>query len=452
MFIFQNNGYPKFNLDGIEAKYYIPKSIVSKFDISLELIPDNEKGLDLRVEYCTELFEQEFAINFAEHYIKILEEVCYNVEIKIRDINILTEKEKKILQEFNNTKVDYSKDKTVIKQFEKQVEMHPNEIAIVFENRKISYKVLNEKANALANQLLLRKVTTKNVVGILLSRSENVVIAMLAVLKLGCAYMLIAPGLPNDRINYMLSDSHAVALITEEIAQYVKFENKIFIDELTSNNTIDINIEDSIENPFSIIYTSGSTGKPKGVVLTNKGVVNMVLSYQKILNTNICKNFLSMSTVSFDMFMVETMVPLLTGKTIILTNEEEQKIPVYTSKLMLKNNVDFILTTPSRIELFLTNELFECLAKAKIIQLGGEVFTLELKDRLQKQTNANLYNGYGPTEITACCSSKKVEDYVSVGTPFCNTQIYVLNSANNICPIDVPGEICVAGEGVSLGY
>ena len=106
----------------------------------------------------------------------------------------------------------------------------------------------------------------------------------------------------------------------------------------------------------------------------------------------------------------------------------------------------------TQIELFLTNELYECLQNIKIIQLGGEVFTLELKERLQKYTKANLYNGYGPTEITACCSSKRIKDYISIGTPFCNTKIYVLNSDNNICPINIPGEICIAGDGVALGY
>lgn len=452
MFIFQNNGYPKFNLEGTDAKYYIPKTKVSKFDISLELMPNSEDSLDMRIEYCTDLFDKEYVENFGAHYLKILEEICQNTDIKIKDINILTEKERNLLKEFNNTEEKYLKNSSVIKEFEKQVKLHIEDNALIFKNKKITYNELNERANGLAKKLLLQDVKPKNVVGILLSRSENTIISMLAVLKTGCAYMLIDPNLPNDRINYMLSDSKAIALITEESAKYIKFKNKIFIDQNYTNCTENINIDDNIENPFSIIYTSGSTGKPKGVMLCNKGVINMVLSYQKILNVNICNNFLSMSTVSFDMFMVETMVPLLSGKTIILTTEEEQKIPVYTSRLMLEHKVDFILTTPSRIELFLANKLYECLEKTKIIQLGGEVFTLELKDRLQKCTKANLYNGYGPTEITACCSTKKVEDDISIGTPFCNTQIYILNSENNICPINIPGEICVAGDGVSLGY
>lgn len=452
MFIFQNNEYSEFQLDGIKAKYYIPKSNVSKFDISLEIMPNKNKAFDMNIEYCTELFNREYAIDFGEHYIQALRDVCENPEIKIKEINILTIKEKEQLQQFNDTNVYYEKDKSVIKIFEEQAKNNPETTAIIFENKLITYKELNEKANGLAKKILENKIETKNVIGILLQRSENVIISMLAVLKVGCAYMLIDPNLPSDRIEYMLEDSNAAALITQDSEKYVKSKNKIFIEKEINKLENNLNIQDNIENPFSIIYTSGSTGKPKGVMLKNQGVINMVLSYKKILNIDICNNFLSMSTVSFDMFMVETMVPLLSGKTIILTTEEEQKIPVYTSKLMLKYKADFILTTPSRMELFLTNQLNECIEKVKVIQLGGEVFTTELKVRLQKITRANIYNGYGPTEITACCSSKKVEENISIGRPFCNTKIYVLNEDNNICPINVPGEICIAGDGVSLGY
>ena len=451
MFIFQNDGYPEVKIDEIKTKYYIPKSNVSKFDISLELMPAQDDTIDIYVEYCTKLFDKEYVENFTKHYISILNTIVQNPNVKIKEIDILTNEEKSLIQEFNDTHVQYSKEKTVIRIFEEQVEKYPNKTALIFQNKNITYKELNEKANALAKKLIDRNIKSESIIGILLERSEKVIISMLAVLKTGCAYMLIDPNLPNDRIKYMLSDSKAAWLITEETVKYIKFKNKIFL-EVLENVKENLNIDDDIENLFSIIYTSGTTGQPKGVMLKNKGVINVVLSHQILLDTDKCKNFISMSTVSFDMFIVEIMVPLLTGKTVILTTEEEQKIPTYTSKLILKNNVDFILTTPSRIELFLTNKLYKCMENLKIIQLGGEVFTLELKQRLQKCTNARLYNGYGPTEITACCTMKKVEDNVSLGRPLCNTQIYILNEDNNICPINIPGEICVVGDGVSLGY
>lgn len=455
MFIFQNNGYPKFNLDGIEAKYYIPKSNVSKFDISLELIPNNENSLDMRVEYCTELFDKEYAKDFGEHYLKILQEICNNVQIKINEIDILTEKEKNILKEFNNTEVEYSKDKSVIKLFETQAKMHCDEIAIIFENKKVTYKNLNEKANALAHQLISQNVTPKNVVGILLSRSENVIVSMLAVLKAGCAYMLIAPNLPNDRIAYMLSDSNAQALITEETAKYIKFKNKVFIDKLQENSVENINIEDSIENPFSIIYTSGSTGKPKGIKTTNKGIVNLINSYKNILKAEKYNNFLSICSMSFDMFTVETILPLLFGKTLILTNEEEHKSPIDINNIIDKYNVEIMFITPSKCNLLLMANNSEKLKKFKNIQFGGENFKTSIYNEIKALVkDIEIYNEYGPSEITSCCSIKYIEDAddISIGKPINNTQIYILNESNNICPINIPGEICIAGDGVSLGY
>ena len=153
------------------------------------------------------------------------------------------------------------------------------------------------------------------------------------------------------------------------------------------------------------------------------------------------------------MFIVEVFITILTGKTLILSNEEQQKIPLLIHDLIKNHNVNFVLTTPSRINLMLSQNLLNDLSSIKIIQLGGEVFTVDLYHQLSRVTNADIYNGYGPSEITACCSSKKIIDStISIGKPFNNFNIYVLDKDNKICPIDVPGEICISGDGVSLGY
>ena len=164
--------------------------------------------------------------------------------------------------------------------------------------------------------------------------------------------------------------------------------------------------------------------------------------------------FLSISTISFDMFMVESFVPLLSGKTIILSNTEEQKIPTSISNLIKKYKVDFILTTPSRMELLFINEdTKSCLQYLKVIQLGGEVFTSNLFEKIQKYTTAHVYNAYGPSETTACCTVKHIQSHsINIGKPLYNIKIYVLNSDLNICPVGIEGEICVSGDGISKGY
>lgn len=181
----------------------------------------------------------------------------------------------------------------------------------------------------------------------------------------------------------------------------------------------------------------------------------MVYSYKHFLYTDTCQNFLSTSTVAFDMFIVENFVSILSGKTVVLANEDEQKVPIFTSKLIEKYNIDFILSTPSKIELLLLDKkTSSCLKNVKIIQLGGEVFKPSLYSRLSSYTNAKIFNGYGPSECTACASNKEIinEDNITIGKPFLNTRIYILNDDLNILPIGYNGEMYISGFCVGSGY
>ncbi len=456
MFIYQNNGNVSIDFDGAKSKLYTPKTNVSKFDLSLEIIPENN-GFNLRFEYCSKLFNQDFITRLSKHYINILQTVINENDIKIANIDMLSKEEKEqIIHDFNNTKVDYPKTQTAIQLFEEQVKKEPDAIAVIFEEQKLTYRQLNEKANQLAHYLVENGVKNNDIIGIMLERSFEMIISMLAVLKANAAYMLIDVNLPENRILYMLNNANSTLLITASDIKNIDFDRKLFVDreKIDANHENNLNLNYNINNTFCIIYTSGSTGTPKGIELKNNGVVNLVLSYKLDLNTDICTNFISISTVAFDMFIVETFVPLLSGKTIILSNAEEQKIPTSISHLITKHQVDFILTTPSRMELlFMNDDTKKCLRNLKIMQLGGEIFTANLYDKLQECTNATIYNGYGPSEITACCSNKKViSKEVTIGKPNCNTQIYIVNTDLNLCPIGIEGEICISGSGLAKGY
>ena len=457
MFIYQNMGAPMLNFKDIQTTFVAAQNHISKFDFSLEIVP-NKENFALRLEYCTKLFDEKFIQNLANRYLKILTTVSDDTTIKIANIEMLSEEEKtQILHDFNNTKMPYDKEKNLQTIFEENVEKNPNKTAIIFEDQTISYQDLNQKANQLANYLLANRIKPNDIVGIMLPRSIETIICMLGILKAGAGYMLIDTSLPKDRIEFMLNNAKAKLLLTSPKFKKIEFESiyQFSLENLQYYNIANPNVENSIDDTFSIIYTSGSTGTPKGVTLKRQGVVNLALIYQEILGTNSCDKFLSISSIAFDMFIVENFVPLLTGKTIILTNEEQQKIPQYISQLILDYNIDFILTTPSRIELLINDETTSsALKKLKIIQLGGESFTPTLYTKLKNYTNANIFNGYGPSEITACCSNKKIENngIINIGKPNCNTQIYLLDKDLNLCPIGIEGEICVGGDGVSKGY
>lgn len=456
MFIYQNDGLEKLNFSGVNSEYYMPDIPVSKFDLSLEIIPSNN-GLDLSFEYSCNLFTEDFISSLSCHYINILNTIIKDINIKIADIDMLALKEKKkILHDFNNTSHNFNKNQTITELFEFQANKAPNKNAIVFENNKISYRLLNEKANSLAHYLEKKGIIRNDVIGIMENRSIEMIISILAVLKAGGTYILIDNTLPSHRVKYMLTNSNAKLLLTDNDNYSIDFSNQFNINNFDySKDTENIKCKNQLFDSFAIIYTSGSTGNPKGVLLSQSGLINLVYSFDKIMKIGNYSSHLGMSAVSFDMFAVELYSSLLLGRTLYLLNAEEIKNPVLMSKIIVDNNVEFLITTPTKIELLLSNNTTaKCLKTLKGFQLGGEIFSSSLYERLSKYTNAKMYNGYGPTEITACCSNKLItsKNNINIGNPIPNTEIYILDNDMNICPVNVPGELCVAGKGVSLGY
>lgn len=460
MFIFQNTGNPEVSFGDIKAKYYIPDMHISKFDLSLEIIPENDY-LNLSLEYRTDLFENWFIQNMTTHYINILEKIIDNPNVAIKDIDILSAEEKnKLLYDFNHTAVPYSKDKTVSQLFEEQVEKTPDSIAVVFGEQQLTYRELNEKANSLANYMKCFSVTSGTVVGILLNRSIEIVISMLATLKLGAAYLPLDPTYPESRIDYILKDSNVNLILTSQNLTN-KFSSQInYINTSMSNNEIYLKI--SSKNPeanFSsdalayLIYTSGSTGKPKGVTISNKNIINFCTGIAIQTPIQKFKNIVSITTICFDIFVLETLFPLLYGMTIIMANEEEQVNPKCLNTLCLKNNVNILQTTPSKFSLLLSDKNnLEYVKNLKYILLGGEPFPEKLLAELKVLTNAKIYNMYGPTETTVWSSVKEItnEKKITIGKPIANTQMYILDDNLKLLPIGFSRQFIYWSEMVFL--
>ena len=462
MFIYQNNGYKKLNFKNIKSEYYIPDTNISKFDLSLEAIP-MESEIKLSFEYATKLFDEEFIENLSEHYLNILKVILENVDTTIANIDMLSVEEKnKILYDFNDTKVNYSKDKTISVLFEEQVQNTPNNIALVFENETLTYKELNEKANSLAYYLRNNGIGRNNLVGIMVNRSFEMIISILAVLKAGSAYIPIDPTYPKDRIEYMLSNSNSKILLTQKhLENKINFENKLFIDlsnteiySLPNENLKNINTPEDLSY---VIYTSGSTGVPKGVMLTHKALSNLTNycnNYVEYLKEPIYRTIVSITTMSFDIFIFETLISLQKGLKLVIANENEQNIPNLLNDLIEKNNVKIIQATPSRMQIFLNNlNSIPALKDLDYITLAGEQLPLSLVNTLQELCGANVYNGYGPSETTVFSTLTKMDvKTVTIGKPLDNTQIYILDNNLNPTPIGISGEIYISGDGVGKGY
>ena len=464
MFIYQNNGNASANFDGINAEIYVPKGNIAKFDLSLEVIPENDV-LNLRFEYCTKLFNKDFITRLSKHYLNILQAVINDNDIQIASIDMLGEEEKnQILYDFNNTKADYPKDKTIVDLFEEQVKLTPNNIALVFENQSLTYKELNEKANSLAFYLRNKQVKNNSIVGIMLNRSLEMIIGILAVLKSGGAYIPIDPDYPTDRIEYLLDNSNCSILLTsKDLFKKINIDCEK-IDICLNNNTIynlhkDNLTNISMPNDLSyIIYTSGSTGKPKGVMLTHKALTNLTYYCNNIIpylknRENIA--IVSVTTISFDIFIFETLISLQRGLKLVIANSNEQTIPHSLNALIQKENIQAIQTTPSRMQLFYQHiDDIPNLSNLKYIILAGEPLPINLKNNLLELTHGKVFNGYGPSETTVFSTLTDVtkQNEITIGKPLANTQIYILDNNLKPCPIGVSGEIYISGDGVGRGY
>ena len=460
MFIYQNNGYSSAIFDGISSEYYIPDTKISKFDLSLEIVP-TDTSLDLSFEYCTKLFNKSFIETLSNHYLNILNAILENIDVKIANINMLSKEEKnKIIYKFNDTEMDYPKDKTIAKLFEEQAQKNPNNIALIFENQQLTYKELNEKANSLAHYLRSYGIGRNDIVGIMVNRSLEMIVGILAVLKSGGAYIPIDPEYPEDRIQYMLENSNAKLLLTQEkLENSLSYKNKKCIDlsisELYNENSSNLENINEPDDLCYVIYTSGSTGLPKGVCLKNINIVNFIFAILKEINFSSNETIVSITTISFDIFVLESLLPLLNGMKIVIATEEAQTDAKHFSDLCKANKVDIIQTTPSRMQAYLFDEnISKFISGIKYLLIGGEPFPPQLLEKLHTIYNGKIYNMYGPTETAVWSSIKDLSntENITIGKPIGNTQLYVLDSFKNPLPAGVPGELFISGDGVCKGY
>lgn len=416
-------------------------------DIDIHLYDMNDTGdINIAYDYLISKYSIDDICSIHARFLYIINQVLENNDITLNEIEIVTpDEKKKILYDFNNTSADYPRDKTITQLFEEQVEKTPDNIAVVFENQKLTYRELNEKANSLASYLRSQKIGRNDIVGIMVNRSLEMIISILAVLKSGACYIPIDPEYPQDRIEYMLNNSNAKLLLTfKRLKNKVTFDNKLFVEldnELynsNKDNLININEPDDLAY---IIYTSGSTGKPKGVMLKHSNINNFIQGMCNVVDFNSEKTIVSVTTISFDIFVLESLLPLEKGLKIVIANENEQNDARLFNSLCLENNVNIIQTTPSRFQVLISdsNEL-NYLESITDILVGGESFPKMLLEKLQQLTKSNIYNVYGPTETTVWSTVKNLTDETSItiGKPISNTRCYILDNNKKLLPVLTP--------------
>ncbi len=442
------------------GKWLSNRSQAESLQIHIKDIAEEKNKLSIHYDFLTDIFSKEDISLLHKRILGLIDQVLKQPDMIVNNLEIISSSEKKLLlKTFNDTKVKYNKNSNIVKEFEKIAKQYPQNIAVVDKDTSYTYKELNEKANFLAQNILNQKVST-DIIAFSLKRSVDMIVTILAILKSGHTYMPIDPEYPTERIEFMLENSNTKMLITtQEFHKKINYQNNcIYYENISFDKKIE-NLNISIpENKLCyIMYTSGSTGIPKAVTIMHYNVLNFVKSMQERLNYTLSDNnkILSVTTVCFDIFVFELFPTLLSGLTLVIADELESRSPKLLSDIIQKHKITKILTTPSRIELLFSNPAYlKSLSSIKEFILGGEPLPITLLRKLQEFTNANIFDLYGPTETTVYSTFKDVtnSDFITIGKPINNTQIYIINDNNHLQPIGLVGEICIGGDGVGAGY
>lgn len=455
-FVYQADGEKQFTVGGASLAPQFIDTHTAKFDITFELTP-KENGCDLRIEYNSGKYGSKLIDRLFASYVRIIEQLAVE---NIADINVLSKEEyQKVIYDFNDTAVEYAKDKCVHELISEQATKTPDKIALVFENEHLTYKQLDETSNSLAHCLRQKGIKPNDVVPIIAKRDWRIIVAMLGILKAGGAYMPVDPSYPAERIEYMSETANS------KIALSYGYFNKLNVEiiDLTdfdfSVDTQNIKNVNSSSDLCYIIFTSGSTGKPKGVALRHSNVVNYCDNNN---NNNVChkiiksgyESIVSVTNIVFDIFVTESLLPLVNGLTIYFANDEQVFSQQKLSELFSNSKIDVMQTTPTKMRSYIFDKNnVAYLSRLKAIILGGEALPADLYEELRKYTSAEIFNIYGPAETTVWSTNKLVESTdITIGKPIANTQVYILDQNRKPLPIGVAGELCISGDGVGAGY
>ncbi|MCU0285930.1 MAG: amino acid adenylation domain-containing protein, partial [Acidobacteria bacterium] len=468
---------------------------MSHYDLSVGIMLFNE--IEIKFSFKQELFEKETIENLAVHFKIIIQKMIEQPEMTLSQLGIISIEEKyRILYEFNNTAVEYPRDKTIHQLFAEQAAQTPGAIALVAretrtekqEEKKrrreeekngdvetlratslqyqyqISYSQLNEQSDRLADLLIGKGVLPDTIVGIMMERSIEMITGIFGILKSGGAYLPIDPGYPQERINYMLKDSSAaILLINLELERMNNCQCSIVNCQLSTGESPGNFQHSAFELPLIqhsnhlayIIYTSGSTGRPKGVMINHRNVVRLVkgTNYIEFLPGD---SILQTGAMEFDASTFEVWGSLLNGLKLVLVNKETILIP---GKLKAVLGVFAVSTIWMTSQLFnqMLQEDSEIFAGLKNLLVGGDVLSPSHIGRLKsKYPRLNVINGYGPTENTTFSTTFPIQDEytanIPVGKPVANSTAYIVDRYNQLQPIGVPGELLVGGDGVARGY
>ena len=430
----------------------------AQFDLSLTVEMEFSKKAYLT--YNTDLFKPETAQRILNHFVTLLRNVLSNPTARLSDVAMLSRAERfRMLEEWNRTSAEYPKTQCLPELIAGQVATSPNAVALSMDGRTLTYGAMNARANQLARLLQGHGVKPGIVVGVCLERSIDMVVALLAVMKAGGAYLPLDPDFPRDRVRFMVEDSETPLLITTSA-----------VAERFSGQACDVLCLDRIEADLMkaarhdlpptaapqelayILYTSGSTGQPKGVEISHRSLVNFLWSMKREPGCSSKDVLLAVTTLSFDIAGLELYLLLLVGGRVEIVSRATSTDGRKLSELLSAVRPTIMQATPATWRLLLESGWSG--DSELTVLCGGEALSTDLAERLIERTKA-LWNMYGPTETTIWSTVERIElgaQPITIGRPIANTEVYILDRHRQPVPIGVSGEIYIGGDGLARGY
>ena len=436
----------------------------ARFDLELYL-RESEEGLSGFLGYSTDLFDATTAARLVEHFQSLVEATVARPELPLASLPLLSESERQLAIEWNDTHADYAYESSLAELFEQQVALAPDSVAVEFGSETLSYGELNRRANQLARHLESLGVGPDVLVGLCVERSVEMVIGLLGILKAGGAYLSLDADYPIERLQFMIEDAGAGVVLTQQRLSAALREDAVdqvvCLDadwiEIAQRGETNLGVAVSPENLAYVTYTSGSTGTPKGVGITQRNVVRLV-KQQTYANFDAEAVFLQAAPLAFDASTFEIWGSLLNGARLVV-------MPPGLSSL---DGLGDVLRQHGVTTLWLTAGLFHLMVDERLAELqtlrrllaGGESLSPPHVGKFLREAGHGcmLVNGYGPTESTTftCChamrADQQIDASVPIGRPIANTRVYVCDEQLQAVPVGVAGEFYIGGEGLARGY
>jgi amino acid adenylation domain-containing protein len=467
LFALQNVPKAAWKLGSLDLTDFAFDKSTSKLDLSL-YVGERVEGLSLTFEYSTDLFDATTIERMAANFQTLLEGIVANPEQRISELPVLAKRERaQLLAEWNNTEAEYRAGKCIHELFEEQAVKSANEVALISEKTKLTFGELNSRANQLAHVLKRRGVGPEVLVGVCIERSFETIVALLAILKAGGAYVPLDPSHPTERILYMLRDSGARLLLTQQhLGETLASWNgeTIYVDsewpEIARAPVENPAPTATVANAAYVLYTSGSTGQPKGVISAHRASINrfewMWRAYPFAKGEACCQK----TSLSFGDSIWEIFGPLLQGVPLALIPDEAVKDPRVFIAALAANKVTRLILVPSLLRVIMeTGEnLAQQLKALRYCICSGETLPAELAASFREHIpHTVLLNLYGSSEVAADVLYYEVNNTdglhnIPIGKPIANTSIFILDANLEPVPLGVLGEIYVGGAGLARGY